>query len=316
MSKQGDKAAQAYAQAQGNRVTGGNWNLVPPPGSLSIKFRSIIKNPGQIPFKDAIENIAAAGTIPGIRDWGEAILAKAKAAKAGKLKDAPATVDAIAYMMAYSDDGTTPPLYSAMNAAAYNKDRSKISPYGEYMVGLVKHLRPMPKYPNRTVYRGTKLDLRDEYKQRKKDGKLGYFYSFTSTTNDPELLEKSAFCGQTGKRTFFFIKLTQGQAVDITRYSLYPKESEVLLPPGFCFEVKAVVKQGDLTIIHLEEHRSKHWLIDLQVCKWHHANDAMWSGMTGFESRPIMPHPWYLGFLPYIQLEELNMLCFLLGWSK
>ena len=38
-------------------------------------------------------------------------------------------------------------------------------------------------------------------------------------------------------RTFFIIALTQGQARDITRYSLLSDEDEVLLPPGCMFRV-------------------------------------------------------------------------------
>ena len=150
-----------------------------------------------------------------------------------------------------------------MNAAGYNKDRSKIEPYGEYMVGLAKHLHLMKKYPNSTVFRGVKQDLRQEYKKRKKDGELGYFYGFTSTTKDMEFLSRNDFCGQKGKRTFFIIELTQGQAVDITSYSLASYESEILLPPGFCYEVESVLPQSpDLTLIRLKERRSKHWLIN------------------------------------------------------
>ena len=154
--------------------------------------------------------------------------------------------------MAYSGSGTTPVLYSIMNAAGYNKDRSKIEPYGEYMVGLAKHLHLMKKYPNSKVFRGVKQDLRQEYKKRKKDGELGYFYGFTSTTKDMEFLSRNDFCGQKGKRTFFIIELTQGQAVDITSYSLNSYEREILLPPGFCYEVESVAPQGpDLTLIRL-----------------------------------------------------------------
>ena len=80
------------------------------------------------------------------------------------------------------------------------------------------------------------------------------------------VLSKPQFCGQNGKRTFYIIKLTQGQARDITNYSLLPKESEVLLPPGCCFRVESVAPQGsDLTLVYLKEQRSEHWLLDLNV---------------------------------------------------
>jgi hypothetical protein len=59
-------------------------------------------------------------------------------------------------------------------------------------------------------------------------------------------------CGQVGKRTIFTIFLTQGQARDITRYSLVSSEGEVLLPPGSRFRVISVMDAGHgLTLIQV-----------------------------------------------------------------
>jgi hypothetical protein len=267
------------SQAQGNRVSGGLGQFLPPSVSLKDKFADLIKSPISA-FATAIDSIAVAGTIPGIQDWGKSIQKKANAAKmTGKLKDDPFSEEGTSYLMGFSDEGTSPTLYSEMNSFSYDKDRSKIAPYGPYMVGLTKHMRFMKKHPNGTVYRGVKCDLRKTMTQKKKDGKVVIFYGFTSTTKDMELLSKPTFCGQSGKRTFFIIKLTQGQARDITHYSLMPTESEVLLPPGCCFDVKSVAPQGpDLTVVSLEERHSDHWLIDLQMCtKYSHV------GVSDFE---------------------------------
>ena len=73
------------------------------------------------------------------------------------------------------------------------------------------------------------------------------------------------FCGDSGKRTIFQITLTQGQAREITRYSLIAAEDEVLLPPGCRFKVDSVLPQGDLTIIQMTELRSKAWIMDLST---------------------------------------------------
>ena len=78
-------------------------------------------------------------------------------------------------------------------------------------------------------------------------------------------LKSPLFCGQTGPRTFFMISLTQGQARDITRYSMVPGEDEVLLPPGCRFRVSSVLEQGELTIIQIEELPSSAWIIDLRT---------------------------------------------------
>ena len=83
------------------------------------------------------------------------------------------------------------------------------------------------------------------------------------TTKSAEVLSNPMFCGDTGKRTIFTIKLTQGQAREITRYSLVASEDEVLLPPGCRFRVESVLPQGDLTLIQLKELPSKEWIADI-----------------------------------------------------
>ena len=79
------------------------------------------------------------------------------------------------------------------------------------------------------------------------------------------MLSNPQFCGESGKRTIFAIKLTQGQAREITRYSLVASEDEVLLPPGCRFQVESVLPQGDLTLIQMRELPSKEWIVDLSV---------------------------------------------------
>ena len=83
------------------------------------------------------------------------------------------------------------------------------------------------------------------------------------TTKSMKVLSNPMFCGDSGKRTIFQIALTQGQARDITRYSLIASEDEVLLPPGCRFRVESVLPQGDLTIIQLLELPSKEWIVNL-----------------------------------------------------
>ena len=77
------------------------------------------------------------------------------------------------------------------------------------------------------------------------------------------MLSNPQFCGATGKRTIFAITLTQGQAREITRYSMIGAEDEVLLPPGCRFKVESVLEQEDLTIIQLTELPSKEWIANL-----------------------------------------------------
>jgi hypothetical protein len=244
---------------QGKRVSSG-LGSVEQLSSLKLKLRPIVDRPTAPAFLEAIKSVDAAGTIPDIHEWGEGILEKATDEKQyGKLKGDPVSIDGVAYLMGYSDEATTPPLYQDMNTKSYNHDRSQIEPYGEYMVGMVKCMRDIEPYPDKQVFRGVKTDLKDQYPE----GRKVTWYGFSSTTKSAKVLENPQFCGAHGKRTIFAIQLTQGQAREITRYSLLKKEDEILLPPGSRFEVKSVLPQGDLTIIQLEELPSKEWIVNL-----------------------------------------------------
>ena len=149
-----------------------------------------------------------------------------------------------------------------MNNKAHDKDRRKVAPYGSFMVRTVQAMLKLPTYGNKTVFRGVKWDLRGEYTE----GRRFTWHGFCSTTKSIKVLEYEEFCGQTGPRTFFIIALTQGQARDISRYSLVPSEDEVLLPPGCTFRVTGVLPQGDeLTVVQVEELPSRAWLVNLRA---------------------------------------------------
>ena len=97
-------------------------------------------------------------------------------------------------------------------------------------------------------------------------GRKFTWHGFCSTTKTIEVLSNPLFCGKTGPRTIFTIQLTQGQAREITRYSLVPSEGEVLLPPGCRFIVQSVLDVGNgLTIIQIEELPSDEWILDLRI---------------------------------------------------
>ena len=173
-------------------------------------------------------------------------------------------MDDAVLLMNYSSEDSRPALYADVNEKAHDKDRRKIMPYGPYMVGTVKAMGKTEPYGNKTVCRGVKLDLRADYLK----GREFTWHSFCSTTKTIEVLQSPMFCGKTGPRTFFIINLTQGQARDITRYSVVPCEDEVLLPPGCTFRVTSVMDAGnELTIVQLEELPSDAWIVDLNTVK-------------------------------------------------
>ena len=149
-----------------------------------------------------------AGIIPGVLNMAEVTLATAKDQKQfGTLKDDPLCIQGIAYIMKYSAEDTHPTFYGDMNNKCYLKDRTNIDPYGKSAVSTLHHMKKTKPFPNGTVTRGVKADLRDDYKK----GREFTWHGFCSTTKSISVLNNSMFCGHSGKRTIFQIALTQGQ---------------------------------------------------------------------------------------------------------
>ena len=228
--------------------------------ALTTIFRPLVKAPVSA-YLAAMGTLEDAGVIPDILEFAEITRETAEdALQYGSLQGDPLPVDGIAFIMTYSAEATHPPLYKDMNDKCYDVDRGKIMPYGQFIVATVKHMAAIEPYPNDTVFRGVVADLRSDYPK----GRKVTWHGFCSTTKSAEVLSDPQFCGQSGKRTIFAIKLTQGQAREITRYSLVASEDEVLLPPGCRFEVESVLPQGDLTLIQMRELPSREWIVDLR----------------------------------------------------
>ena len=147
---------------QGSRVAAG-LDTFAPMGSLSALLQPQVSQDTPT-FIASIEPIAAAGCIPNVIKMARVTRNSAKDQKRfGALKDDPLSEDGIAFFMKYSAEDTIPPLYKDMNNKSYNKDRAHITPFGLYIVGTVKHMKYIERYPNVEVFRGVKADLKAEY---------------------------------------------------------------------------------------------------------------------------------------------------------
>jgi hypothetical protein len=239
-------------QLQGGRVAAGL-------GPLVTLLQPLVQKP-RSSYIEAMRHIAAAGFISNVLEFAEIMLKTAKFQKEyGVLRGDKLPVDGIAFFMTYSAELTHPPLYKDMNDKCCIADSSKAVPYGLFIVATLKYMCEIEPFPNDVVFRGVKADLCAEYPK----GREVTWHSFCSTTKSAEVLINPQFCGDSGKRTIFTIKLTQGQAREITRYSSVGSEHEVLLPPGCRFKVESVLPQGDLTLIQLRELPSSEWVMDL-----------------------------------------------------
>ena len=109
-------------------------------------------------------------------------------------------------------------------------------------------LSKLPSAKHRIIYRGVKIDLRDQYKK----GERIVWWGFSSCTKTLDVLENEEFVGKSGTRTLFAIESDTSK--NIRLHSFYQDEDEILLLPGREFEVMASLDMGNqLTIIQLKE---------------------------------------------------------------
>jgi len=141
-------------------------------------------------------------------------------------------------------------LYSVLNARLRNADREGLKPFIPYIWLVMHALDLCPPYEGRLVYRGManiRINL-DEYRT----GRRLTWFQFSSCASSIEV--QKSFIGAVGDRCLFTIELTTWRARLISALSLFPQESEVLLPPNTRLEVVATLDGGSgLAIVQLRE---------------------------------------------------------------
>ena len=150
-------------------------------------------------------------------------------------------------------------LYHALNTTLRSEDRRKLKPWFSYLKLVLTALARLPSFP-RTVYRGVKLDLSQEYLR----GKTFIWWGFSSCTAAIEVLENDQFLGTTGERTLFTIECESGK--DISGHSYYKSEKEILLIAARQFIVESTLRPAPgLHMIQLKETKSPIALISTVV---------------------------------------------------
>jgi hypothetical protein len=143
-------------------------------------------------------------------------------------------------------------LYVALNATLRSEDRDKLEPWLLYLKLFLTALSRLPSQ-KRTVFRGIKLDLRQNYS---KDRTI-IWWGFSSCTTTLDVLRKEIFLGKTGTRTMFTIECESGK--DIRNHSYIQSENEILILAAAQFKVIACLDHGHgLQMIQLKEEQSTH----------------------------------------------------------
>ena len=150
------------------------------------------------------------------------------------------TVDERASIMLYTMEWTPREqcLYVVLNDTLRSADREKLMPWFLYLKLILTALFKLPSL-SCCVYRGVKRNLGSEYSKEEKF----IWWAFSSCTLSEKTLGKEQFLGNTGARTLFRIECAGGK--DISRYSYYKTEEEILLLPARQFEVVFSLPLGD-----------------------------------------------------------------------
>ena len=133
-------------------------------------------------------------------------------------------------------------LYGAINTALRNDNRAKMDTLGPFCY-LLKYVGLLALYPEyiyeRVVYRSMSLDEEHirQYRNAVADPERKRWLAFSSTTKNRQVAEH--FHGN----ALFVIQLPTNEysfGIDISAFSNFPEEEEVLLPTQICFRVEKV----------------------------------------------------------------------------
>jgi len=139
-------------------------------------------------------------------------------------------------------------LYFMLNKALREQDRMALKPFFPYLHLLLHSLCKIPRCPPGTVlWRGVSMNISSDYTK----GKKIIWWGFSSCTKDMNALD--TFLDKDGsERTLFNIQVDS--AIEISNYSTFPKEVEVLIFPCVTFEIQNVYSPSKGTwIVQLKE---------------------------------------------------------------
>ena len=187
---------------------------------------------------------------------GSGQLAQMAWRKAGQIKCGQLTRDECAAIVLYTmeDVPRERSLYYAMNAALREKNRQAARPWRDFVWLLLHALRKLPPSQAGVVFRGMPGKVLAEETEQQWSG-------FSSTATKVEVMEE--FLQTNGPRTVIKLELTTPVGRDVSAFSLYPKECEVLLPPNVCFEVVSRWNTGSgLVMVQCKQTKSLDKLLD------------------------------------------------------
>ena len=175
-----------------------------------------------------------------IVDFQPTVTDDTKKAKEHCRKNTILTPDESAAVYLYTMDR---PFYRALNQALRAENPQALEPWSAYLKLLITALRKLPSCST-TMWRGVAGEIGSEFSQNT-------IYTWESITSCSSQMNVAAcFADQQG--ILFCINTIHGK--DITKYSEFQGEREIILMPGTCLRVKsASLDINGLYVVHLDE---------------------------------------------------------------
>jgi hypothetical protein len=154
------------------------------------------------------------------------------------------TRDESAAVFLYTMEADENSFYRVLNKVLRDEDRSKSKQWFYYLKLFDTAIEKLPTKKG-NLWRGVSGDLSKYYHEND----VFFWWSITSCSVSANEAEK--FLDQNKDSTLFMIEAINGK--DISGYTVYPNEKEIVLPIGTQFRVKGIAKHGKLNVVHLEE---------------------------------------------------------------
>jgi hypothetical protein len=156
------------------------------------------------------------------------------------------THDESAAVYLYTMEGGQNSFYKVLNKALRSENRPALKPWFPFLKLFDVALKKLPNVKG-SVWRGVPGDVTQQFTK----GLVLTWWSISSCSQSMDIVQD--FLGSDNNSTLFMIETVNGK--DISSYSYYPRESEILLGLGTELRVKSntLKHQGGLNIVHLVE---------------------------------------------------------------
>ncbi|CAF0787677.1 unnamed protein product [Adineta steineri] len=155
------------------------------------------------------------------------------------------TKDEAAAVFLYTLEAGEYSFYAILNRALRDEERRKLTPWFSYLKLFDTALEKLPTV-KKCIWRGVPQDVSQDYVE----GTVKTWWSVSSCSSGVNVIEDFLSCNDDS--TLFMIEAVNGK--DLTGYTTYPNEKEVLLKMGTKLHVRSnAMKHGKLRLIHLLE---------------------------------------------------------------